>query len=233
MDQHTAHVVRADQAKRELSAHTLGTVYQSTDARDEGAVYIGDASTVGGAPVAGLARCLTTTERTAVVWNPGYPVYDTDLACLFVGDGVTAGGVSVLASSADLAAAGGHRQTLGGWYQDNVPASQSATAMGLSAAAAFGESAIVPRAGSVTGLVVKSNADVTDGALTATVTVNGVPTALAVVLDATHANTRAGYAAKDAIELAAGDLVAVTVATNSAFTPDGTADVRAAVEIEG
>lgn len=41
------------------------------------------------------AQQVTTAERTAVIFRAGRLVYDTDLNKLYVGDGVTAGGIPI------------------------------------------------------------------------------------------------------------------------------------------
>lgn len=126
---------------------------------------------------------------------------------------------------------GGYRSTLDGWWADNVPGTAGPTQMTrFGAGAAFPNVWIAPRAGSVTGVVVKSNAARTAGTLTVEVYKNGAGTGLTAVLDGTNTTVKATTQAMDLDAFVAGDELDVRV-TTAGWTPT-TADIRAAIEIE-
>ena len=155
---------------------------------------------------------------------------DTNVSISLVPAGT--GQVSV---SGDISATGGYRQWIDGWYQDDVPASQSAVALrrvGSGDVECAGSSFLAPRAGSVTAVAVYSNAARTGGTLMVTVTINGAATSLTATLDGTNTTFNAGTSAKDTIVVAAGDLIGATITTDASWAPT-TADIRVTVELEG
>lgn len=186
----------------------------------------------------------------SVISSDASPNYPTDISThgvYFLWGTATTGGAAVTGvnnsrptfasaivgslSTADSNFAGGYRQTVDGWFQDNVAASQAAVAMARSSAPTFGDKLIVPRAGSVTGVYVKSNAARTAGTLTVTVYKNGVAVALTAVLDGTNTTFKFTSSAKDSLTFAAGDELDLRVTTDAGWLPV-TADIRAGLEIE-
>lgn len=133
----------------------------------------------------------------------------------------------------DIEATGGFRQTLDGWYQDNVAASQTDVEL----TRAVGRFRAV-RAGSVTGVIVTSTEARTAGTLTVTVFKNtglagaaGSTIGLTAVLNGTDTSRKATTQAKDTDAFAAGDELYAVVTTDGSWTPT-TADIRVAIEIE-
>lgn len=124
----------------------------------------------------------------------------------------------------------GLRQTIDGWYQDNVPASQSATvASRLSGTA---QNAFIPvRAGSITGICIWSNAARSAGTLTAEVYVNGSATGLQAILNGTNTTFKATTQAGGIDVFNAGDRIDIRISTDGSWAPT-TADVRATLEVE-
>jgi hypothetical protein len=122
-------------------------------------------------------------------------------------------------------------QLLEGWWQDDVPQTQTNVEMArFVSGAAFASKAIMPRAGSVVGVSVKSTeAEALDipGSLSVEVWKNGVATGLVASMDPLGDFAQASQAAGlDAF--VAGDELDVRITTNG-WEPN-TADVRAAVE---
>lgn len=147
---------------------------------------------------------------------------------------LTPKGTGDVVSTADLDAGGGYRQSFDIWFQDDVAASQSAVALariGDAVWAAMDGKLIMPRAGSVTGICVKSNDARTAGTLTVEVTKNGAGIGLTAVLDGSNTTFKATTQAKDTDTLAAGDEIGVTITTDGDWAPT-TADIRVCVEVE-
>lgn len=136
-------------------------------------------------------------------------------------------------TTGDITAPGGYRIVIDDFYQDNVAASQtdvtlgSGSRSGLSAGPAF----IASRAGSVTGIVVYSNAARTAGTLTVEVKKNGAATGLTAVLDGTNTTLKATYQVKGADTFVAGDRITAAITTDGSWAPT-TADIRVVVELE-
>lgn len=128
---------------------------------------------------------------------------------------------------------GGFRQTIDGWYQENVAASQTDVALTRLATTTEAPTRwIAVRAGSVTGVNVKSNAARAGGTLTIKVFKNGTQLGtLTAVLDGTNTTFKATLQAKDTVTFVAGDELELTLTTDAGWLPV-TADVRAALEIE-
>lgn len=128
---------------------------------------------------------------------------------------------------------GGFRQTIDGWIQDNVSASQ--TNVELTRATGRFRAA---RAGSVTAVVVTATEARTAGTLTVDVFKNtglagaaGSSIGLTAVLDGTNTSRKATTQAKDTDTFAAGDELYAVVTTDSAWLPV-TSDIRVAIEVE-
>lgn len=154
---------------------------------------------------------------------------DTNLNLLLVPKGT-----GDVYSTADCDFGGGYRQVIDGWYQDDVTASQSSVALGRvgdAVWAAFDGKWIAPRAGSITGVAVKSNDARTAGTLTVEVTKNGSGTGLTAVLDGTNTTFKATTQAKGSDTFAAGDELGVIITTDGSWAPT-TADIRVCIEVE-
>lgn len=138
-----------------------------------------------------------------------------------------------LAIGGDISANGGYRQTIDGWYQENAAASQTDVALTrLATTTEVPTRWIAVRAGSVTGVNVKSNAARIAGSLTIKVFKNGtVLGTLTAVLDGTNTTFKATTQAKDTDTFVAGDELELRVTTDGSWSPV-TADIRAALEIE-
>ena len=116
---------------------------------------------------------------------------------------------------------------LGEWFQDNVVASQAAVV--LLKDATHSETPTV-RGGSVTGIVVYSNAARLAGTLTVDVTINGVVTGLTAVIDGTNTTVKATTQAQGLDKFTAGQRIGVKITTDVAWLPI-TADIQAEVEV--
>lgn len=121
------------------------------------------------------------------------------------------------------------RQSLSYWFQTDVAASQSAVALNLDGGTLRAELPMV-RAGSVTGIVVFSNAARSGGTLTVDATINGTVTGLTAVLDATNTTVKASTQAVAADAFVAGDRIGVKITTDAGWLPT-TADITVVVEI--
>ena len=128
----------------------------------------------------------------------------------------------------DLNCGGGYRQTFDLFFQDNVAISQSAVILARNAAPAFGDKLVLPRAGSITAVCVKSNAARTAGTLTVEVFKAAAGTGLTAVLDGTNTTYKATTQAKDTDTFAAGDELDVRITTDGTWAPT-TADIRVSV----
>ena len=145
----------------------------------------------------------------------------------------------------DLHFGGGYRQTLEGWYYDNVAATLVTTPMNRLAAGTQANALIMPRAGSVTCLAAWSSEACTAGECYVKVwksTDNGAT--WAILTDITDSaeqmatgfsttNTRFNHRTRKQglYTFARGDLLRVEISSTGAWAPV-TADVRAIVEIE-
>lgn len=140
-------------------------------------------------------------------------------------------------TSADIAAAGGYRQTVGPF---TAPGAAGVTAAGQTnldcryshTVTAAALSFIAPRAGSITGLSAQLSAAVTGAAQSITVaaTVNGTEVALTVALTQAGSETKGqSTAAKDALPFAAGDIIGVSYTSN---TITNTPALVASLEVE-
>ena len=132
----------------------------------------------------------------------------------------------------DLDATGGYRQTIEGWFQDNIAKSQSAVVLERNGKSITGGAFTAIRAGSITGIGVRINAPVTAGNATVIVRIAGTPTALTAVLNTTNPSLRYVTAAKDTYSFTAGQALSVTLTTDAGLLPDATAEIEAWIEIE-
>lgn len=133
----------------------------------------------------------------------------------------------------DLQANGGFRQTIDGWIQDNIAASQ--TNVELTRAVGRFRAA---RSGSVTAVIATLTEARTAGTLTVDVFKNtglagvtGASIGLTAVIDATNTSRKATIQAKDTDTFVAGDELYAVVTTDGAWAPI-TSDLRVAIEIE-
>lgn len=133
----------------------------------------------------------------------------------------------------DVTAAGGYRQTVDGWIQDNVAANQT----NVELTRAVGRWT-APRAGSVTAIVVHATEARTAGTVTVDVFKNtglagaaGSSIGLTAVLDGTNTSRKATTQAKDTDAFAVGDELYIVVTTPAGWTPT-TSDIRCALEVE-
>lgn len=129
----------------------------------------------------------------------------------------------------DLDALGGYRQTLTGFYYDNVPASLGATDMALSSSG--NKELVMTRSGSVTGIAAKADQALTAGTITLTVYKNGVSIGLAFTL---NSSTQWTYQtqAKDTDGFSAGDRLKIVISSDASLNPNGAIDIDASIEIE-
>lgn len=140
--------------------------------------------------------------------------------------------VRAMQASKDIsyAAGGGYRQVIDGWYYDNAAASLSAAAMTRLGGTAE-DSYVCMRAGSITGVSVRTSSPRTAGTLTATVYRDGAAIGLTAVLDGTNTIFKATTQGMDVNTFAAGGRLDVRLTTSADWAPT-TADIRAAIEVE-
>ena len=126
----------------------------------------------------------------------------------------------------------GSRETIDGFWQDNVSASQTLVVLTRSwGGAAFGNKWIALRPGSITGVGVKSSAARAAGTLTVAVTKNGASVGLTAVLDGTNTVVKGTTQARGLDTFVVGDELSVSVTTSSDWSPTS-ADIRASLEVE-
>lgn len=120
------------------------------------------------------------------------------------------------------------RQTVGGWFQNAVPASQAATQIPLIGG---GRSFVIPvRGGSITGISISSTAAASAGSLTAEVTLgNGTGTGLTAVLNTTFPNLATSTQATGLDPFTAGQFIGVKITTDATWAPL-TGDITVFVE---
>lgn len=124
----------------------------------------------------------------------------------------------------------GFRYNVEGWYQNNVPASQTNQVM-FRYNGPVADPYIAPRDGLALSVYVKSNEARTAGTLTATVFKAGVATTLTAVLDATNTTFKATKITGELVSFDAGDELDIRITTSAAWAPT-TADIRAGFEVE-
>lgn len=115
-------------------------------------------------------------------------------------------------------------EQIGPFIQDNPAASQAATAM-LLAGLAQHSAMIAGRAGTIVGLAVRSNAAVTAGVATFAATIAGAAKGDTALLNTTDTTKKVKMFTTPQ-PFIAGDLLAVTLATNGAYAP-ATLDIQA------
>ena len=130
----------------------------------------------------------------------------------------------------DLNWPGGFVHQVGPWEQDNVAAGQSVVALFLTGSVTR-TGRVAVRAGSILGVVVRSNEAQTAGTLTVEVTKNGVGVGLTAVLDGINTTVKASTQAKGVDTFVAGDSIGVIITTDGAWAPT-TADITVEVLIE-
>lgn len=114
------------------------------------------------------------------------------------------------------------------WSQNDVPASQAATALSSQVSQLF-DTVQAIRDGSIVGINVRWTAAIAAGQATIIVTINGVAGTLSVVMVAPAQSARATQAAGDLYS--AGDLIGVQLATNAGFLPADSNDVEVWLEV--
>jgi len=152
--------------------------------------------------------------------------------------GTFTGAVTVgttLGVTGDVSAAGGFRQNIGPWVQENVAANQAAVAIGRGASAGVGKTWVAPRAGSLMGLSgFLTTAGAAGSDMIVSVYKNGALlnalTILTFDFGTTSVKETATFA-KDAHTFAAGDEITVRVTTDGAWTAV-TADLTVDLEVE-
>ena len=137
----------------------------------------------------------------------------------------------------DVISVGGNKTILDLWYQDNVAASQTAVVLSrygsAGGAPAYGANSwFAPRAGSILGIAVRSNAARSAGTLTVEVYKNSTTaTGLTAVLDGTNTTFHSTYQKHALDAFAAGDWLVVKITTDGSWAPT-TADIRVIIEVE-
>lgn len=115
------------------------------------------------------------------------------------------------------------------WQQQDVPANQAATAMSAGVSQLF-DSYRALSAGSLIAIGIRTSAVLTAGDMTAVVRINGVASALSVVLASPNSVNQATVN-PGVVPYAAGDLIDVTLATAAGLLPADSLDVEVIVEI--
>lgn len=136
-----------------------------------------------------------------------------------------------LVTTGDVNAGGGYRQVIDTWLTENVGGTAGPTEMDrLATTTEVPKRFIALRAGSITGVAVKTNDPWTAGTCAVEVYKNGSATGLIATLSTTDHTFKATTQAKDLDTFVAGDEISVYF-TVSGWTPT-TADIRAVVELE-
>ncbi len=134
----------------------------------------------------------------------------------------------------ELVGLGGDRHKMGPWVRDNVADALTDSALAILAHGGARLHMRATRAGSLTGLIIAIDADAdarTSGTCTATVTKDGVATALtAQIAAAPNTLYRIATADPGDIPYAAGDKIGVTITTAGTWAPT-TADITVLVEV--
>ncbi len=114
--------------------------------------------------------------------------------------------------------------------QDNAAASQSAVAMKLVGSTTC-DQFVMPRAGSVVGVSVYSNAAVTTSTAKVDVTIGGTATGLQATLDTTNTQAHYNTQAINTDTVGAGGTIGMKISTGATFAPT-TADIIAVAFVE-
>jgi hypothetical protein len=126
---------------------------------------------------------------------------------------------------------------LPGWGRENLADSLTADPLDLWGLAAFvGQRWVAKRAGSITGLSARLSTPVTAGSITVEAYKNNVATGFTVVLDTTAGTNQKNFSSQAQEASAASTFVAkddldLRVTTTATFTPTGTAELAAFLEI--
>lgn len=136
----------------------------------------------------------------------------------------------------DIEAAGGFRQMIGGFVQDNVPADQAFVFIRrFVSGGPLYRSVVVTRAGSIVGIGIAATGITTAGTCTARAGINGLSggALLSVAIDTTDPTFNSATQARDTASniFAAGDTVGIQLETAS-YAPAGSVDIEAFLEIE-
>lgn len=117
------------------------------------------------------------------------------------------------------------------FFQDNVAAAQAAVALGVRGRTTFVDGVIMPRAGSIVGLVVRYNAAVTTDTGTVIVTIDGTPGTLSLA-SSSGSNPSGGVVTQaPGIDVfAAGEKLSLDITTGATFAPI-TTDMEAWLEV--
>lgn len=143
-----------------------------------------------------------------------------------------------IASDADLyiTTSGGQvpgissRHLLGPWYRADLTGTAADVYFYINGYSSGAFELPMPRAGSITALMVRSNENRTAGTVTVEVLLNDVATGLTAVLDGTNPTFKGTYQAYGTDTFAIGDKIAVKW-TTSGWTPT-TADITVLVEVQ-
>lgn len=126
---------------------------------------------------------------------------------------------------------GGYRQVVSDFFYENVGGTGGPTEMTrLATTTEVPKRWIALRAGSITGVAVKTNDPWTAGTCAVEAYINGAATGLIATLSTTDHTFKAATQAKDLDTFVAGDEISLYF-TTSGFTPT-TADIRGVLELE-
>ncbi len=151
--------------------------------------------------------------------------------------GTNASSTSIVIDETGTAGGGGGAGTtarliLGPWYQENVVASQTNVVLNLfdGGGATTRASRLAVRPGSITGIVVRSNAARAAGTLTVEALINGAGTGLTAVLDGTNTTAKATTQVTGLDTYAAAAELGVRLTTDAGWLPV-TADIVVELEV--
>ena len=125
----------------------------------------------------------------------------------------------------------GYRQTINDFFDEELGASQSATAIERFSFGSGVTTFIPARAGSVTGVAILSHTACTDGTATLEVYIGGAATELQAVLDTTNTTFKSTTQATGLDTFAAGDTIDLRLSSDADWLPI-TANIRGTLEIE-
>lgn len=115
--------------------------------------------------------------------------------------------------------------TLSGWWQDNVTATQTNVVLAMANART---EVPMPTGGSVIGIAVRSNAARSAGTLTVEATIDGTAIGLTAVLDGTNTQTNVASQDVGTDVFTAGQRIGVKITTSGTWAPT-TADIDVSV----
>lgn len=184
-------------------------------------------SMIGAANAGAQAALLTTLAPLASPTFTGTPAAPT------AGAGTNTTQLATTAFVTTAVAASTHRFTVPEvWYRNNIPANLAQEAM-LNRIAITTAAWVAPRAGSIVSVTTKLNDTITAGGVDVTVTINGSDAAAAIVAHTAAVKPTGGTVtvAAGTDTYAAGDLIAVDIATDAGFLPNATADIEVWVQV--